>query len=86
MCQTDMVSSEVVPMDEYEHLKDKFEKLKKEYYELQMLIQPSAKHVAYDEDYFRGDNDKVRFFTGLTNWDILSTLFQFVKPHLFGHR
>ncbi len=35
--------------------------------------------------YFKESDDKVRFFTGLTNWDILSKLFQFVLPHFVTH-
>ena len=76
MRQTDSI-------DEYQDLKEKFEQLKKDHYELTQQL--SAKHAHYNENDFRGDDDKVRFFTSLTNWEIMSKLFQFVKPHLLGH-
>ena len=48
-------------------------------------LEKRLKLATYDEDCFRGNNDKVRFFTGLTNWDILTKLFQYVKPYLGDH-
>ena len=41
--------------------------------------------LTFTERDFRDDNTKVRFFTGLTNWNLLLKLFQFVEPHLFDH-
>ena len=77
---------------EYENVKKEFEKLKKEHHELLLkytekeveVAQVKVNHVPYDEDDFRDNDDKVRFFTGLTNWDILSKLFEFVRPYLVG--
>ena len=35
-------------------------------------------------DYFAGDDEKVRFYTGLPSFDILKTIFEFIKPFLTG--
>lgn len=80
----------------YEKLKKEHDELQLECAQLQhdnvkrvremkeMEIQ--LKHATFDEDSFRNDDEKVRFFTGLTNWDILSKLFHFVTPYLVGHQ
>ena len=33
----------------------------------------------FTEDYFAGDDEKVRFYTGLASFDILKTTFEFIK-------
>lgn len=48
-------------------------------------VQDKSNHAAFDENDFRNNDDKVRFFTGLTNWEVLEKLFLFVKPNLVGH-
>lgn len=37
---------------------------------------------ALDENSFRDNDEKVRFYTGLTNWSILHTLYTYVQPYL----
>ena len=44
-----------------------------------------GKSKALDEDFFRDDDEKVRYYTGLTNWNLLVTLIQFVQPSLSTH-
>ena len=34
----------------------------------------------FTEDYFAGDDEKVKFYTGLPSFDILKTTFEFIKP------
>ena len=40
------------------------------------------KHPVFDEESLKNNDEKVRFFTGLTDWDILNTLYLFVLPYL----
>ena len=88
--QTEIQSSDIVSKEEYEKIKEDFEKLKKEHHELLLKsaekeVQGKLNHAAFDEDEFRDNDDKVRFFTGLTNWEVLEKLFQFVRAYLVGH-
>ena len=86
--QTDMQSSEI------EKMKEDLAKLRKDYCELLLKTTDQSataggvqeKHEVFGIDDFQGNDEKVRFFTGLTNWEILSKLFEFVKPHLVGHQ
>lgn len=39
-------------------------------------------NTRYDEQSFIDNNEKVRFYTGLSNWDILHLIFKFVEPNL----
>ena len=95
--QTDMDASDVVAKEDFVKLEKEFEELKKEHQELekqcqQLLIRKAEEglpapnpHVAYynfKEEQFVNDDNKVRFFTGLTNWEILSKLYKFVHPSL----
>ncbi len=90
-CQTELLSCDVVSKEEFDNLKEELEKIKKEHHELLMkstereVNQVPSQYRPFDEDYFKVSDDKVRFFTGLTNWDILSKLFQFVLPHFVAH-
>ena len=34
------------------------------------LLQEKVKSVAFDQDTFRYDDKKVRYYTGLTNWTV----------------
>ena len=34
------------------------------------------------EDFFKNDDEKVRYYTGLTNWKLLLIIYQFVQPCL----
>ena len=38
-----------------------------------------VKTTELNEDFFKDDNEKVRFYTGLTNWNLLSNLSTFPK-------
>ena len=77
-----------------EKMKEDFEKLKKDHHELllktagetELAIQVQTKREVFGVDEFSGNDEKVRFFTGLTNWEILSKLFEFVRPYLVGHQ
>ena len=45
------------------------------------------KVTALDYECFKDDNEKVRFYTGLTNWSLLLIVFQFVQPFIYAsHR
>ena len=56
---------------------------------LQLEIQKlrgEVKESTSDEDAFKDNNDeKVRYYTGLSCWKLLLLLFAFVEPHLM-HR
>jgi hypothetical protein len=94
-CQTELRSEDIVLKDEYEKLKEEHEALTKSH--RQFVLQSAEKDLeevvpkeqcnctVYDESDFRDKDDKVRFFTGLTDWDTLWRLFKFVRPHLVGH-
>ena len=77
-----------------EKMKEDLEKLKKDYHELLLKtatekankVQAQTKREVFGVEDFRGNDEKVRFFTGLTNWEILSKLFEFVRPYLVGHQ
>lgn len=42
---------------------------------------PREQGRVYDEDYFSGDDDKVKFYTGLPTFEILKKTFDFIAPH-----
>ena len=42
---------------------------------------PREQGRVYDEDYFSGDDDKVKFYTGLPTFQILKKTFDFIAPH-----
>ena len=51
--------------------------------EFTYLFENSLKQEqAFDEDYFRGDDKKVRFYTGLHSFEVLMKTFDFVKHHV----
>lgn len=43
------------------------------------------KSTVFEEDYFEGDNEKVRFYTGLPSLEILKKTFSFVSPRVTRH-
>ena len=45
----------------------------------------SEKITVLNEAFFKDDDEKVKFYTGLTNWNLLLIVFQFVQPFL-NHR
>uniref|UniRef100_A0A1X7VJ73 Transposase Helix-turn-helix domain-containing protein n=1 Tax=Amphimedon queenslandica TaxID=400682 RepID=A0A1X7VJ73_AMPQE len=47
--------------------------------------QTNCTAYAYGEDDFNERDEKVRFFTALTDWDTLLKFFVFVKPQPTGH-
>ena len=49
--------------------------------EFDYLFKETAKQEPFTEAYFRSDDDKVKFYTGLPCFDILMTTFNFVSPH-----
>ena len=49
--------------------------------EFDYLSKETAKQELFTEAYFRSDDDKVKFYTGLSGFDILMTTFNFVSPH-----
>ncbi|PFX31972.1 Membrane metallo-endopeptidase-like 1 [Stylophora pistillata] len=40
------------------------------------------KSTAFEEDYFEGDNEKVRFYAGLPSLEILKKIFSFLSPRV----
>ena len=42
-------------------------------------MEEKLKLSAYEEDFFKENSEKVRFFTGLIDWDTLMRLFKFVS-------
>ena len=44
--------------------------------------QAELKESRYNEDAFKQSNEKVRFYTGLTNWELLHILLLFIQPYL----
>lgn len=40
------------------------------------------KSNVFEEDYFEGDQEKVRFYTGLPSLEILKKTFSFVSPRV----
>jgi len=45
-------------------------------------IEKHLKLSTFDEDSFKNNDEKVRFYTGLTNWNILLTLFTYLQSYL----
>lgn len=45
-------------------------------------LKSKAKQRSLDEDAFKESDEMVRFYTGLSTWELLYLLFTFVKPHL----
>ena len=76
--------------EEHEKLKREHEKLILEYdkveTELEAIRERQLLHTTkpFSEAEFRDKDDKVHFYTGLTNWETLSRLFEFLRPHLLG--
>ena len=66
-CQTELESCDVVSKEEYDKLKEEMEYIKKEHHELLLRCAEEvenmpAEHPAFNEDFFRDNDDKVRFF------------------------
>ena len=95
--QTDIQSDEIVHREEYVKMKEEHEKLKREHEklileydkvetELEAIWERQLLHTTkpFSEAEFWDNDDKVRFYTGLTNWETLSRLFEFLRPHILG--
>ena len=46
-------------------------------------LQEKSKEL--NEDFFRDADEKVRYYTGLTNWNLLMIVINFVQPFLSTH-
>lgn len=64
-----------------DEMDEKVRNLQKEIQELRKEVKESR----LDEDTFKDDDEKVRYYTRLTNWKVLLLLFTFVQPHLKQH-
>ena len=40
------------------------------------------KSTVFEQDFFEGDDEKVRFYTGLHSMDVFMKTFSFVSPHV----
>lgn len=40
------------------------------------------KSTIFEQEFFEGDDGKVRFYTGLPSWEVLMKTFSFVSPHV----
>ena len=45
-------------------------------------LQTKLRESRYDEDAIKQSNEKVRFYTDLTNWELLHLLLMFIQPYL----
>ena len=68
-----------VTMRDIESLEVGNSKLREENYALESKL----KGQGLDKDSFEEDNEKVLFYTGLTSWQILLCLFNFVLPFFY---
>ena len=94
-CQTSIMSSQLDSLEELEKLKKECKELKLkctqlmtdnlEHVKEKEDLKKSLKLVTYDKNSFFDNNEKVRFFTGLTNWEVLLKLFEYIQPHLPSH-
>ena len=48
------------------------------------VIEERLKETMLDEDSFRDNDEKVLFYTELTNWKILFVVFNFVQSHIIA--
>ena len=77
--------------DEVESLKSTCEELKLKCTQLETTAvclkkskeaNDKLKTYVMNEDTLKDDDEKVRYYTGLTNWYVLSYLFSYVQPYL----
>ena len=45
-------------------------------------MQSEMKKLSFDQEYLKNNDKKVLYYTGLSTWSLLMTLFMFIKPHL----
>ena len=86
-CQTALIQSDITQLEscscELKALKAEHTELKVKYDQIQqekMKLEQSLASIAMTQRSFKDNDEKVRFYTGLTNWNVLS-LFTFVRPH-----
>ena len=48
-------------------------------------VNEAIKKIEFSEDNFKEDDEKVRFYTGLTNWSLLAIIVHFVQPFTNVH-
>ena len=81
----DIVCSYEKLKTDYELLQSRFTKLEKDRNVLNMKFkefQEKARSLSFDQESFIENDEKVLFYTGLSTWNLLLTLFQFVKPSI----
>ena len=49
------------------------------------MLKNEVEELTLNEKYFRDDDKKVLYYTGLSTWELLHKLFTYVKPSLKGH-
>ena len=88
-CQTALIQSDITQLEscscELKALKAEHTELKAKYDQIQqekMKLEQSLASIAMTQRSFKDNDEKVRFYTGLTNWNVLLSLFTFVQPHL----
>lgn len=93
--QTELQTDDIVSKEDYEKVVKELEALKEKQHQYVLRCAEDEVHkkglhhaLPYDKGDFINNDDKVRFHTGLTNWDTLCRLFEFVSPHdiLHSHR
>ena len=75
-----LVKSEAQYTKETEELKQRCGQLEQDNTRLRSEKQELREKTVLNEDFFKDDNEKVRFYTGLTNWNLLLIVIQFVQP------
>ena len=63
---------------EIEELRRENETLKQTFNRLESELEGQT----MNEEYFKDDNKKVLYYTGLSTWGLLMTLFMYIKPYL----
>ena len=72
-----------------QELKVKCERLEKDnrcHVKERKIMEERLQETLLDEESFRENDDKVLFYTGLTNWRILFVVFTFVQSHIAASR
>jgi len=78
-----LVKSEMQHSREVEELRQRCAQLEQESTRLRAEKEELRERITVlNEAFFEDDNEKVKFYTGLTNWNLLLTVVQFVQPFL----
>ena len=78
-----LVKSEAHHTKEIEELQQRCAQLEQDNARLRAEKQElKEKITVLNEDFFKDNDEKVRFYTGLTNWNLLLIVIQFVQPFL----